>query len=112
MGWFTNKALFGAVSNSDYDTARIALTKGADPNGHNKGWTPLLRACAKGDLQMIKILVAAGADPVRQNTSGTDVFSFCREQGLDELAEAVRVIVSNCEAKRSFGVDPWKEYAL
>ena len=112
MGWFTNKALFGAVANSDHEAARIALTKGADPNGHHKGWTPLLRACAKGDLFMIKLLVAAGADPTRQNTRGLDAYAFCEDQGLSDLADALQVIVSNCETKKSLGVDPWNEYAL
>lgn len=112
MGWFATKALFGAVANSDYETARIALTKGADPNGHNKGWTPLIRACAKGDLFMIKMLIAAGSDPRRQNTSGIDTYAFCRERGLDGAVEAIELAITNCELKRSLGVDPWKEYAL
>ena len=112
MGWFTNRALFGAIANSDYETARIALTKGADPNGHHKGWTPLIRACATGDLLMIKILIAAGADPKRHNTSGMDAYTFCTERGLEDLADAIANIVSSIQMKKSLGVDPWKEYAM
>lgn len=109
MGWFTNKALFGGVKNQDYDTIRLALEKGADPNSYHHGITPLMRACMVDDAVIIRMLIDAGADPSVKDKHGRfDTFEFCKEQGWYGAIEHIENVISAKEIYRQFDVDPSK----
>jgi hypothetical protein len=59
---------------------RAALATERDPSG----WTPLLRACAQGNLDMVKLLLGAGARvEERAKDLASPLHLACREGKLD-----------------------------
>lgn len=107
MGWFTNKALFGAIKNRDYDTIRLALAKGADPNSYHHGVTPLMRACIVGDSVIIGLLINAGADPEKKDKQGKfDTYSLCKENGWEGAIEHIENCVASRKLYKELDIDP------
>lgn len=104
--WMINKSLFGAIRNRDYDTVRLALAKGANPNTHNYGITPLMRACLTGDDVIIGILIEAGADPeVKDKQGRVNVYEFCKENGVEHKIEHIKTCWSTKQAMLKMGVE-------
>ncbi len=56
--------LFQAVYDGRPEEIPALVTAGADVNaGNPNGWTPLMVAASRGDLEAVKLLLSAGADP-------------------------------------------------
>ncbi|MEM5535694.1 ankyrin repeat domain-containing protein [Neptuniibacter pectenicola] len=109
MGWFTNKALFGGIKNRDYDTVRLALEKGANPNSYHHGFTPLMRACMVDDAILLKLLINAGADPEKKDKKGKfDTYEFCRENGWEGAIGNIQSLVSIRASMLKLNIDPSK----
>lgn len=107
--WLLSKSLFGAIINRDYETIRLALKKGADPNSYNKGLTALMRACITGDDVIISLIVSAGADPKKLDKSGRfNTFQFCEDNGFEHKIEYINTCASIYENYLKLGVDPLK----
>lgn len=62
--------LLKAIADEDNPSAYTLLSQGADVNSRDRwGWTALLNATIKGNLEMVKYLLENGADP---NLAGKD----------------------------------------
>jgi len=58
-----NQELLSAIDKNEINLVRELISKGADVNFIRHSNTPLIRACALGNLEMIKLLIKEGADP-------------------------------------------------
>lgn len=58
-----SESFAGACARGDTRSVRAALRRGADPNRHFRGRTPLNWAAQEGRDAVVAILLAAGADP-------------------------------------------------
>ncbi len=71
-----NNQLPYAAYNSNTETAKATLKKGADANGKNElGSVPLHYAAKYGYAEAMKLLIANGADPeIKDNKGFTPMF--------------------------------------
>ena len=68
-----------AVQDGNFLATKMLIEEyGANPNGKTaaSGVTPLMIACADGDVQIVKLLLKHGADPFIKNNRGNDSFFF------------------------------------
>lgn len=80
--------LHAAVAARDYDTLRMLLDRGADPNARQElDYTPLHNAAAHGDIEMAKLLLAHGADRHAKSSDGMNVADVARKYGHPDVAE-------------------------
>ena len=82
-----------AIASGDEAGAMEWLKDGADVEGHDQtGFTPLMSACLKGDLNMVRELLARGADPNAVNGHGWSVMCSAAADGN---AEIMRLLLAN-----------------
>jgi ankyrin repeat protein len=76
-----------AISHGDLDKAMFAIMKGAYPDIHNKaGWTTLMLACAKGNVDVVKGLLAKkGVNVNRVESDGWSALHFAAHEGHPEI---------------------------
>ena len=77
LGW---TPVFRAVICSQFEVARLLLTKGADPDVKTRlGDTPLHQACDNNHQRLVKLLLAHKANPnLTQNDGHTPLHYACR----------------------------------
>lgn len=74
-------ALTRAIRTGEIESVKALLAKGAKLDvRNNQGMTPLLVACASGDLAKIKLLVDAGADKGAKDSRGWGMIDFARNR--------------------------------
>ncbi len=85
-------ALLAAVAGKHWDTAKMLLDRGAEPNCMNlHGWSPLHAAAAAGHEEMISRMIGAGAFVNRRDGHGeTALYEAAKANRL----EAVRLLLS------------------
>jgi hypothetical protein len=54
--------LFSASKNGDWESVKVLLDRGADPNTAIDGYTVLMVASQEGHLEVVKVLLDRGAD--------------------------------------------------
>lgn len=93
--------LFYAIDNANVEDTKLLLKFGCDPNVTNrKGWTPLMIAAFKGDIDMCKILIRSGSETNACNQNGTTPLMYAKE-----FCHAVGNF-SICELLIAHGADP------
>jgi ankyrin repeat protein len=66
-------ALVLASYSGHSDVAKLLLSKDANPNAADVGYTALHAAVLRGDLELVKMLLAYGANPNARITKGTPI---------------------------------------
>ncbi|KAI5589781.1 hypothetical protein BDE02_05G184900 [Populus trichocarpa] len=67
---FIHSPLVASILASSFDSVKLLLQAGADPNTCSLGMTPLEVAASNGETQVIRCLLNAGADPNVTNSLG------------------------------------------
>ena len=82
-----------AVNGSHFETAKLLLSRGADPNEEsNPGvlpfrWFPIFGAIDSGSLEVVKLLLDYGASADVENYSGLETFHVAAIDGKQEIAD-------------------------
>ncbi len=84
-GWFGLTPLIVAVRGKRFETVRLLLERGANPNGTERRTLPLAAATESNDLQMAQILMEAGALPLQGGLFGATPFEQAVENGDEEM---------------------------
>ncbi len=80
-----------AVSVGDFETMRLLLERGANPNAQQESnFTALHGAAAHGDIEMTKLLLKFGADPKARTEDGKDAASVAEKFNQPAFAEWFR----------------------
>ncbi len=99
---FTLKPIVKAVREGDEEKVRQALLKGENPNQSDilkagaaadatdrEGYTSLLRAAERGDVDMVEILLRKNAKPGVQNRQGVTPLIVASRLGFAEVVKAL-----------------------
>jgi hypothetical protein len=80
--------IFTAAEANDIKKLKELIAKGADVNAEDwdRGSTPLMWACAKGNFQAIELLLDAGADVNKQNRQGRTALHNLVSLRYDKIA--------------------------
>jgi ankyrin repeat protein len=88
--------LFDAISTVNYDRVKLILDAGVEINHPNdRGQTPLMVACQRGNLEIVDLLVAAGAqmqvaqEPVVSAAEVTYAFDLDEIFAANEVADSL-----------------------
>jgi len=77
-----------AIAVSDFETLRMILERGGDPNARQEmDYTALHSAAAHGLVEMAKLLLAHGADRNAKSSDGMSPSDVARKYGQTQLAE-------------------------
>jgi len=80
-----------AVSVTDFETMRLLLERGANPNAQQEsGFTALHGAAAHGDIAMTKLLLEFGADPKVRTDDGKDAAAVAEKFNQPAFVEWFR----------------------
>jgi uncharacterized protein len=80
-----------AVSVTDFETMRLLLERGANPNAQQEsGFTALHGAAAHGDIAMTKLLLEFGADPKALTDDGKDAAAVAEKFNQPAFVEWFR----------------------
>jgi len=80
-----------AVTVGDFDTMKMLLERGANPDARQEaGFTALHGAAAHGDVKMAKLLLEFGADPKASTDDGKDVAEVAEKFNQPAFAEWFR----------------------
>jgi len=92
------EAIFWAIGvgrgiGDDPTTLRALIEHGADVNVESKRWsTPLRYAVRRIRTEKVKVLLEYGADPgARHQGRGCTVLEFARQEGREDLVEAMEM---------------------
>ncbi len=96
-------ALTAAAFKGDLPTARLLLTRGADPNGGpGAARTPLMFAAIFGRTDAAKLLIDHGANPSQADAAGATALTLAEAQGNAAMAELRRdALVRDTRRNRS-----------
>jgi ankyrin repeat protein len=84
--------LHQAARSGDLRAVTDLLGAGTDPEALDQGpngWTPLLHAIHKDQLQTVRLLLARGADPNRLAANGTSALNLAASQGELEIVRTL-----------------------
>ncbi len=97
------QSLFDAISTVNYDRVKLIIDSGVGINHPNdRGQTPLMVACQRGNLEIVDLLVAAGAqmqvslDPVVSSAEVTYAFDLDEIFAANEISDAL-IVGNNSE---------------
>lgn len=80
-----------AAAARDYETMRMLLERGADPNARQQmDYTPLHDTAGRGDIELAKLLVQHGADPAVANEDGMTALDIALKNRHAEYAEWIQ----------------------
>ncbi|HYS52635.1 MAG TPA: ankyrin repeat domain-containing protein [Thermoanaerobaculia bacterium] len=80
-----------AVTVGDFDTMKLLLERGANPNARQEsGFTALHGAAAHGDVKMAKLLLDHGADSKARTDDGKDAAEVAQKHNQPAFAEWFR----------------------
>jgi len=83
-------ATIHAINNDDLPGVLSSIHRGSYVNIRNAaGWTPLILASARGDVEAVKTLIAAGADPNRTENDSWTALHFAADGGFDKIVDAL-----------------------
>lgn len=71
----------------------MLLEYGADVNARENeyGVTPLMRACAAGNLETVKLLLIYGAEvDIGDKDDGKTAIDYAKEAGRDDIVQALQ----------------------
>jgi len=81
---YGDTALQSAIYHGRYETAKVLLEKGADPNLAPDGWTPLMLASHHCYGDLIALLLEQGANPSVTNSTGQTSELIARQSQCPE----------------------------
>jgi len=81
--------LMAAALNGHVSTARLLITRGADPKAvaESDGWTALMCAAQAGNAELIDLLISRGADPAARDRKGHTALDIARGMKREEAAK-------------------------
>jgi ankyrin repeat protein len=80
-----------AAAVRDYQTMKLLLERGADPNARQQlGFTAFHAAASRGDIEMAKLLIQYGADPHARTEEGKNALDIAEKYGQPAFAEWFR----------------------
>jgi serine/threonine protein kinase len=99
-----NKKILLIESNKKYqEIVKSLIDQGADVNGKDTKYQPLLVAASKGDLNIIKILLAKGADLNVKNFRGETALFYASYSGYRDIVQFLITRGANVNAKDNDG---------
>jgi ankyrin repeat protein len=97
------QSLFDAISTVNYDRVKLIVDSGVAINNPNdRGQTPLMVACQRGNLEIVDLLVAAGAqmqvssEPVVSSAEVTYAFDLDEIFAANEISDSL-IVGNNSE---------------
>lgn len=94
--------LVNACKSARQETVRILLDAGADPGkAIEDGTTPLHIVARRNSGEIAEDLIRAGADPAVRNAYGRTAVDVALEDGHDEVAIAIRSMISLAHANKA-----------
>ncbi len=88
--------LFDGVSRELFNTALLALDRGADVNNKdNLGWTPLHMAAYKGNIRLVYLLLKRGANRLAYDNGNHLPADYALDAGHTELGEKLKHITDH-----------------
>lgn len=77
-----------ALNNDDLAAVVESINRGSYVNIRNQaGWTPLILAAARGNVDAVKTILAAGADPNRTENDNWTALHFAADSGHDKVVD-------------------------
>ena len=103
--WFNRYNLIEAVKNNDINRVNSILNNGkANINAKDRdGWTALIWASCKGDLEIVKLLVESGADIDAKDNDGWTALMRASWRGYLEIVQYLVEIGADINIKNKDG---------
>ena len=103
--WFSRYNLIEAVKNNDINRVNSILNNGKENiNAKDRdGWTALIWASCKGDLEIVKLLVESGADIDAKDNDGWTALMRASWRGYSEIVQYLVEIGADINIKNEDG---------
>ena len=90
-----DKYIIFASQQGNYLGVKDIISRKANINFQENGWTALMWACYEGYLEIVKLLIANGADIYLKHSGGKTAFVIARERGYVDIVNVIASHVAN-----------------